>query len=114
MPRINLHVPVAAALFLAVCGAACAQQNVFWTLPNFSDRLEVRVSNPGSGPVHTLAVIDVARARAMAPGFPGTAGGSIWGVGTSLDNRLVLVPPLRTHRAEFPQWAPQSAFAKRA
>jgi hypothetical protein len=25
---------------------------------------------------------------------------------------LVLVPPLRTHRADFPQWAPQSAFAE--
>jgi hypothetical protein len=71
MSRISLQVSVA-ALFLVACGAACAQQNIRWVLPNFSDRLQVRISNPGSGAVHTLAVIDVARARAMAPGFPGT------------------------------------------
>ena len=72
MSRISLQVSVAAALFLVACGAACAQGKIRWILPNFSDRLQVRISNPGSGAVHTLAVIDVARARAMAPGFPGT------------------------------------------
>ncbi len=72
MSRSSHQVPVGAALFLAACGAACAQQEIPWVLPNFSDRLQVRISNPGSGAVHTLAVIDVARARAMAPRFPGT------------------------------------------
>jgi hypothetical protein len=72
MSRISLQNSVAAALFLAAWGAACAQQEILWVLPNFSDRLQVRISNPGSGALHTLAVIDVARARAMAPGFPGT------------------------------------------
>jgi hypothetical protein len=32
----------------------------------------VRVSNPGSTPLHTLAVLDVVSARVMALGFPGT------------------------------------------
>jgi Domain of unknown function (DUF4861) len=72
MARINLQVSVATALFVTGCGAACAQRNVPWELPNFSDRLEVRISNPHSDPVHTLALIDVAGARTMAPGFPGT------------------------------------------
>jgi hypothetical protein len=71
MAGIELHVSVT-ALFLVACGAACAQKNISWELPNFSDRLEVRVSNPGSRPVDTLAVIDIANARVMAPGFPAT------------------------------------------
>jgi hypothetical protein len=69
--RINLGIAVA-TLFLATYGTACAQMNASWALPNFSDRLEVRISNPGSGPVHTLAVMDVAKTRVMALGFPGT------------------------------------------
>jgi hypothetical protein len=72
MSRNSLQNSVAAALFLVACGVACAQQNIPWVLPNFSDRLQVRMSNSGSGTVRTLAIIDVARARAMAPGFPGT------------------------------------------
>jgi hypothetical protein len=72
MSRISLKFFVAAALPLVACGAACAQQNIPWILPNFSDRLQVCISNPSSGAVHTLAVIDVAGARAIAPGFPGT------------------------------------------
>jgi hypothetical protein len=71
MLRIDLPVQVA-VLFLAACAAACAQEKISWALPNFSDRLEVRISNPGSERVHTLAVVDAAKARAMAPGFPGT------------------------------------------
>ena len=70
--RISPQVPAAVTLILAACGAACAQQNILWVLPNFSDRLQVQISNPGSGAVHTLAVIGVASARAIAPGFPGT------------------------------------------
>jgi len=72
MLRISLQVPAAVALFLVACGAARAQQNIPWVLPNFSDRLQLRISNPGNGAVRTLAVIDVASAQAMAPGFPGT------------------------------------------
>lgn len=74
MLRISVTVPVA-ALFLAVYGAGGAQKKISkisWVLPNFSDRLEVRISNPGSEPVHTLAVMDAEKARALAPGFPGT------------------------------------------
>lgn len=51
---------------------ALAQPSVFWALPNFSDRLEVRVVNANNTPVHTLAVLDISKARRIAPGFPGT------------------------------------------
>lgn len=43
-----------------------------WLLPNFSDRLELRVSNPSSGDVEALAVIPVAEAARTALRFPGT------------------------------------------
>lgn len=67
--------PSLTVLLLAACGAGGAQQKISkvpWALSNFSDRLEVRILSPGSERVHTLAVVDVAKARAMAPGFPGT------------------------------------------
>lgn len=57
---------------LAACGPARAQQSAAWALPNFSDRLQVRISNPGSNSLHSLAVLDIAKARVLAPGFPGT------------------------------------------
>jgi hypothetical protein len=72
MQQSKWCVSAAAVVFLVAFSGACAQHGIFWTLPNFSDRLEVRVSNPGSSLVHTLAVVDIAEARRMAPGFPGT------------------------------------------
>lgn len=71
MLRISLPVS-APVLFLASCGAAGAQQNISWALPNFSDRLEVRISNPGNERLHTLAILDVAKARNVASEFPGS------------------------------------------
>jgi Domain of unknown function (DUF4861) len=49
-----------------------AQQPSPWLLPNFSDRLELQVSNPTSAAVYTLAVIPVAEAARTALRFPGT------------------------------------------
>src|ERR1019366_6214939 len=49
----------------------------------------------GGSPLRSRAVVWLFRASALTEGA--------W--------PLVLVPPLRTHRADFPQWAPQSAFA---
>jgi len=72
MTRSKLHLPAAVLLSFGLCSLACAQQSVFWALPNFSDRLEVRVANSSSQRVHTLAVMDIARTRIMAPEFPGT------------------------------------------
>jgi hypothetical protein len=64
---------ILALAVLVLCGGpAIAQSTVFWALPNFSDRVEVRVANPGNTPLHTLAVLDIAKARSIAPGFPGT------------------------------------------
>lgn len=52
--------------------AACAANISSWLLPNFSDRLEVQITNPSSQPTHALVVIPVAEAARIAPGFPGT------------------------------------------
>lgn len=66
------------ACFLAIaapalcCAVVSAQSSAFWSLPNFSNRLVVQVSNPGDTPLHTLAVVNIAKARRIAPGFPGT------------------------------------------
>src|ERR1017187_10130313 len=49
----------------------------------------------GGSPLRSRAVGWLFRASALTEGA--------W--------HLVLVPPLRTHRADFPQWAPKSAFA---
>jgi hypothetical protein len=56
----------------ALGGAARAQQHPSWALPNFSDRIEVMVSNPSDLPLETLAVLDLAQVQKQAPGFPGT------------------------------------------
>ncbi len=66
-----------AATFFAFCFAIAvplpfAQQSSAWLLPNFSDRLELQVSNPTGQVVDTLAVIPVAEAARTALGFPGT------------------------------------------
>lgn len=73
MLRIEMPFPVWVFL-LAACGTAGAQENskLAWVLPNFSDRLEVRISNAASERVHTLAIVNAAKARAVAPGFPGS------------------------------------------
>jgi hypothetical protein len=52
----------------------------------------------GGSPLRSRAVVWLFRASALTEGA--------W--------PLVLVPPLRTHRADFPHWAPQSAFADHA
>src|ERR1700761_2421931 len=57
---------------LAVAGVCAAQQRSGWALPNFSDRVEIEVSNPGAAPLATLAVLDIAQVRKQAPGFPGS------------------------------------------
>ncbi len=66
-----------AATFFAFCFAIAvplsfAQQSSAWLLPNFSDRLELQVSNPTGQVVDTLAVIPVAEAARTALRFPGT------------------------------------------
>jgi len=57
---------------LAGYAALCAAQQDRWALPNFAQRLELDLSNSGSTPVSALAVIPVAEAARIAPGFPGT------------------------------------------
>ncbi|HEY0307555.1 MAG TPA: DUF4861 family protein [Acidobacteriaceae bacterium] len=60
---------------LAILGLAHslpAQQASPWLLPNFSDRLEIQVSNPTDEPVDSVAVIPVALARKTALRFPGS------------------------------------------
>ncbi|HZY62656.1 MAG TPA: DUF4861 family protein [Edaphobacter sp.] len=49
-----------------------AQQPSPWLLPNFSDRLELQVSNPADEAVDTLAIIPVSKAAQTALRFPGT------------------------------------------
>jgi hypothetical protein len=71
MLRGNSRWLLAATLALALDGPARAQGTP-WALPNFSDRIEVVVSNPTAAPLDTLAVLDVAEVRKQAPGFPGT------------------------------------------
>lgn len=52
--------------------AAVAEQPSPWLLPNFSDCLEVVISNPADHPVDTVAAIPVAKAGQTALQFPGT------------------------------------------
>ncbi len=69
--RIN---PRALGLFVVLTSAAsavAAQMQSAWALPNFSHRLDVSVTNPGSQPMNTLAALDIATARRVAPAFPG-------------------------------------------
>lgn len=64
----------AASVILLVaspCGAV-AQKASPWLLPNFSDRLELRVSNPSDQAIETVAVVSVVEAARVAPRFPGT------------------------------------------
>ncbi len=43
-----------------------------WVLPNFAQRLDVTVTNPGSAPVDTLVTLPVAGLQKVALGFPGS------------------------------------------
>lgn len=72
LPEINKLVPFGLALTLAAASLCLAQAPPAWLLPNFSDRLEVQVSNPSDHTVQTLAVIPVAQAARTALRFPGT------------------------------------------
>lgn len=74
-----LRTNVAYGLLLASVAACIAQAQPHgalagapWALPNFSDVLEVSVSNPLAQPMNGLATIDLDAARKVAPGFPGT------------------------------------------
>jgi Domain of unknown function (DUF4861) len=55
---------------VARCKAAPPAEN--WVLPNFAQRLDVTVTNPGSGPVDTLVTLPAAGLQKVALGFPGT------------------------------------------
>lgn len=61
---------IAAAAFAP--SAVGQQQPSRWLLPNFSDRLQLQVSNPTDGDVDTLAIVPVAEASRVALRFPGT------------------------------------------
>lgn len=43
-----------------------------WALPNFAQRLDLTVTNPGKVPVRTLVTLRVLSTDRIAPGFPGT------------------------------------------
>lgn len=67
MSRLNLLLLLSAPALLAQSGATAND----WLLPNLALRLSVDVANPGQTPVHALATVPVAKARAVAPEFPG-------------------------------------------
>lgn len=71
---MRIKVGVASALFVFAIGVsvAAAQTTSAWALPNFSDRLDVSVVNPGAQPMDALATVDIGQARRIAPEFPGT------------------------------------------
>ncbi|HXE15181.1 MAG TPA: DUF4861 family protein [Bryobacteraceae bacterium] len=55
----------------SVLAAATPGTENEWLLPNFASRLTVEVSNSGSASVKGLATVPVAKARDVAPNFPG-------------------------------------------
>ena len=62
------------SLFLmgaSILAAATTATENEWLLPNFASRLTVEVSNTGDTPAKGLATVPVAKARAVAPDFPG-------------------------------------------
>lgn len=69
---LNKAISLFALLFAVAVPLSFAQKPSPWLLPNFSDRLELQVSNPTDQPVDTLAAILVDEAARTAPGFPGT------------------------------------------
>ncbi|HZT31711.1 MAG TPA: DUF4861 family protein [Bryobacteraceae bacterium] len=62
---------LAAAAAAPAAGAQGSPAADDWVLPNFAYRLNLEVSNPGSGPVRALATVPVVPAQAVAPNFPG-------------------------------------------
>lgn len=54
----------------ALCNAASPAGD--WILPNFAQRLDVTVANPGSDAVDTLVTLPVASLQKVALGFPGS------------------------------------------
>jgi hypothetical protein len=58
-------------LGVSVLAAATASTENEWLLPNFASRLTVEVSNLSRVAVKGLATVPVAKARALAPNFPG-------------------------------------------
>ena len=67
---IRNHLLFSAAFSLAAI--LPAQNPPAWRLPNFSDRLEVALSNPSDRAVDAVAVIPIAEATRVALRFPGT------------------------------------------
>jgi|GEM_PF-1166654 len=65
--RLNLLLLLGISASLAQAGASMDD----WLLPNLALRLSVNVSNPGPARVHALATLPLAKARAVAPDFPG-------------------------------------------
>ena len=59
----------------ALCNAAPPAGN--WVLPNFAQRLDVTVTNPGSAPVDTLVTLPVAGLQKVALGFPGSLASAV-------------------------------------
>ncbi|MES2390317.1 MAG: DUF4861 family protein [Acidobacteriota bacterium] len=62
----------ASALLLVLPHSATGQAVAPWLFPNFSDRLEVQVSNPSAQSVHTVVVVSAKDLARIAPGFPGS------------------------------------------
>lgn len=52
------------------CRAAPPGDN--WALPNFAQRFDVTVTNPGGAPVDTLVTLPAKNVHDIAEGFPGS------------------------------------------
>lgn len=61
-----------AVLLLVPFSSARAAASGSWVLPNFSDCLDLQVSNPSSQATHALIVLPIAKVSRIAPGFPGS------------------------------------------
>jgi hypothetical protein len=84
-----------ALLFLmgaSVFAAAVTATENEWLLPNFASRLTVEVSNSGPAPVKGLATVPVAKARNVAPNFPGRIAFAIVVNNTGSARRANIVP----------------------
>ncbi len=60
------------ALLLGLTRHVASAATLPWLFPNFSDRLEMSVSNRSPERVHALVEIPIADVSGIAPGFPGT------------------------------------------
>jgi hypothetical protein len=59
-------------LLAMVCGFAHAQRTPFWEFPNFSDRVQIQVSNPLDVATDGLSILRLSEIQKVAPAFPGT------------------------------------------